>query len=137
MPINIAVFASSVAAAASCLFFWGFGTHEAVLVVFAILYGLLGLSFSALWFRMIGVIARMSLLPLRTSLTGIEDDPTAPQIIFPIFAFLRGVGNITSGPISDALLKLDTLRGGAGAYGFRNYVSPPLVGCMKLTYRES
>ena len=51
------------------------------------------------------------------------DDPTAPQIIFPIFAFLRGVGNVTSGPISEGLLKLDALRGGAGAYGFRNYVS--------------
>lgn len=50
------------------------------------------------------------------------DDPTAPQIIFPIFAFLRGVGNVTSGPISEGLLKLDALRGGAGAYGFRNYV---------------
>ena len=64
------------------------------------------------------------LAPLDISITliRIEDDPTAPQIIFPIFAFLRGVGNITSGPISDALLKLDTLRGGAGAYGFRNYV---------------
>lgn len=125
MPINYAVFASSVAAAASCLFFWGFGTHEAVLVVFAILYGLLGLSFSALWFRIIGVIARMSpfILYFVIWLTSVEDDPTAPQIIFPIFAFLRGVGNITSGPISDALLKLDTLRGGAGAYGFRNYVS--------------
>jgi hypothetical protein len=33
------------------------------------------------------------------------------------------VGNATSGPISEALLKLDALRGGAGAYGFRNYVS--------------
>ena len=128
MPINIAVFASSVAAAASCLFFWGFGTHEAVLVVFAILYGLFGLSFTALWFRIIGVIARMSFISLMSWLTRTEDDPTAPQIIFPIFAFLRGVGNITSGPISDALLKLDTLRGGAGAYGFRNYVSNHFAG---------
>lgn len=69
MPINIAVFASSVAAAASCLFFWGFGTHEAVLVVFAILYGLFGLSFTALWVRIIGVIARMSVIAPKTWLT--------------------------------------------------------------------
>lgn len=58
MPISIAVFASSTAAALSCLFLWGFGTHEGTLVTFSILYGLLGLSFSALWVRIIGVIAR-------------------------------------------------------------------------------
>jgi hypothetical protein len=58
-PVNVAVFASSLATALSCLFFWGFGTHEGMLVTFAILYGLLGLSFSALWFRIIGVIASM------------------------------------------------------------------------------
>lgn len=52
----------------------------------------------------------------------VGDDPTLPQFIFCIFAFTRGIGNITSGPISDALLKYDTLRGGSGAYGVANYV---------------
>jgi hypothetical protein len=58
MSISIAVFASSIAAALSCLFLWGFGTHEDTLVTFSILYGLLGLSCSALWVGIIGVIAR-------------------------------------------------------------------------------
>ena len=75
---------------------------------------------------MLSLVSLLYLNSLAITLIKIEDDPTAPQIIFPIFAFLRGVGNITSGPISDALLKLDTLRGGAGAYGFRNYVRPCL-----------
>lgn len=63
-PVSIAVFASSTATALSCLFFWGFGTSDGILVTFAIVYGLLGLSFTALWVRMIGTIASKSLLHL-------------------------------------------------------------------------
>lgn len=74
----------------------------------------------------------------------VEDDPIAPPLVFSIFAFMRGIGNITSGelwswswlmkmvqqeltvstgPISGALLKHDTFPNGAGVYGFHNYVS--------------
>jgi hypothetical protein len=38
-----------------------------------------------------------------------------------MFAVLRGVGNLTSGPVSTALLKTGTLRGAAGAYGETNF----------------
>jgi hypothetical protein len=31
-----------------------------------------------------------------------------------------------TGPISDSLLKVNALRGAAGAYGFNNYVRNPL-----------
>lgn len=51
------------------------------------------------------------------------DDPALPQIIFCIFAFVRGIGNISSGPVSENLLKYDHLRGKAGGYGVNNYVS--------------
>ena len=37
---------------------------------------------------------------LKNNLAVIEDDPSLPSIIFPIFAFMRGIGNITSGKIS-------------------------------------
>lgn len=43
-------------------------------------------------------------------------------MIFSIFAFTRGIGNITSGPISEALLSYNTMQGAAGAYGLNNYV---------------
>ena len=54
------------------------------------------------------------------------DDPFAPATVFAIFAFLRGIGNIASGPVSDALLRSDILRGAAGSFGFKNY------GCLLL-----
>lgn len=43
-------------------------------------------------------------------------------MIFSIFAFTRGIGNITSGPISEALLNYNTMQGATGAYGLNNYV---------------
>ncbi|WVQ75332.1 hypothetical protein IAR50_004949 [Cryptococcus sp. DSM 104548] len=107
LSLRTVISISSVGSALACAFLWGFGTNGAVLVVFAILFGLLGPSFSALWSGMISIIAK--------------DDPLAPPIVFSIFAFFRGVGNISSGPISGALLKVNVLKGSAGAYGFNNY----------------
>ncbi|WVQ83760.1 hypothetical protein IAT38_005904 [Cryptococcus sp. DSM 104549] len=98
---------SCVGSAMACAFLWGFGTSEAMLIAFAVVYGLLGPSFAALWTKLIQVIS--------------GDDPVAPALIFSVFSVIRGVGNVTSGPISEALLKLDILQGASGAYGRNNY----------------
>jgi len=45
-----------------------------------------------------------------------------PTLIFSLFAVLRGVGNLTSGPISTQLLKTQAFKGAAGAYGSTNFV---------------
>lgn len=50
-----------------------------------------------------------------------------PAVAFSIFAVGRGIGSVTSGPIADALLKVDVLRGAAGGYGVKNYVSKPTL----------
>ncbi|AFR95822.1 monocarboxylic acid transporter [Cryptococcus neoformans C23] len=105
--LRAVIVVSCVGSALGCAFLWGFGMNPGVLIVFAIIYGLLGTSFQALWSNMIGVISK--------------DDPIAPPLVFSIFAFMRGIGNITSGPISGALLKHDTFPNGAGVYGFHNY----------------
>ncbi|ODN91373.1 hypothetical protein L198_05885 [Cryptococcus wingfieldii CBS 7118] len=103
LSIRVVISISSIGSSLACALLWGWGTNTAVLVVFAIVFGLLGPSFSALWSGMI------------------KDDPVAPTMIFSVFAFFRGVGNITSGPISGALLKVDAMKGATGAYGFINY----------------
>jgi hypothetical protein len=41
--------------------------------------------------------------------------------IFSLYAVLRGVGNLTSGPISTKLLRTGVFRGAAGAYGSTNF----------------
>nr|KIR45767.1 monocarboxylic acid transporter [Cryptococcus bacillisporus CA1280] len=105
--IRAVIIVSCVGSALGCAFLWGFGTNAGMLVAFAIVYGLLGSSFQCLWSNMIGVISK--------------DDPIAPSLVFSIFAFMRGIGNITSGPVSGALMKHDSFPGAAGAYGFHNY----------------
>jgi hypothetical protein len=54
-----------------------------------------------------------------------EDDPNLPGLFFSFFTILKGVGNLTSGPISTALLKSEAFKGAAGAYGKTNYVGRP------------
>lgn len=50
-----------------------------------------------------------------------EDDPVLPPLLFSGFTILKGIGNLTSGPISTALLQSNAMRGAAGAYGNTNY----------------
>nr|ODN85941.1 monocarboxylic acid transporter [Cryptococcus depauperatus CBS 7841] len=110
LSLRAVILISCIGSSLSCAFLWGFGTNTAMLVAFVIIFGLLGLSFSALWSKIIGTIA-----------SKLVDDPIAPTLIFSIFAFTRGIGNITSGPISESLLKYSSFRGASGAYGFNNY----------------
>lgn len=55
--LRAVIIISCVGSALGCAFLWGFGTSPGVLIVFAIIYGLLGTSFQALWSNMIGVIS--------------------------------------------------------------------------------
>ncbi|WVQ65916.1 uncharacterized protein L199_004094 [Kwoniella botswanensis] len=107
MSLRSTIFISCAGSAAACAFLWGFGQNSGVLVTFAIIFGLLGPSFSAVWSKIIHLVSR--------------DDPAVTALTFSIFAFVRGVGNMSSGPISESLLKYDVLRGVIGAYGYKNY----------------
>ncbi|GFZ44356.1 hypothetical protein JCM24511_02078 [Saitozyma sp. JCM 24511] len=106
-PIHLVINFTFLTAALACFVLWGFGTNIVALVAFVLVFGLVGLTSAALWTKMISIIAR--------------DESSAPALIFPVFAFVRGIGNIIAGPISSALLRVDALRGKAGAYGFQNY----------------
>lgn len=103
------VFFNCLIGALAALLPWGLGTSSAPLIVFSIVWGLTALSFSSLW------------TPLITRIC--QDDPALPGVIFAVFAFLRGIGNFTSGPISTQLLKSGNFKGAVGAYGSTNFVS--------------
>jgi len=65
LQVRYVIFISCLATALSCLLLWGFGTHSGPLVAFSLLYGLFGLSFAALWAKIISVIASGYLCLLR------------------------------------------------------------------------
>ncbi|WVR03298.1 hypothetical protein IAU60_000289 [Kwoniella sp. DSM 27419] len=104
--LRTTVLISCVGSASACAFLWGFGTSSGVLVTFALAFGMLGMSFTALWSKMIGYAAK--------------DDPSAISLVFSIFAAMRGIGNLSSGPVSEALLKY-RLNNAPGAYGVANF----------------
>lgn len=86
---------------------WGFGTSSSLLILFSIFWGFSALSFVSLWGKMITRICR--------------DRPGWISLVFSMFAVLRGVGNLTSGPISSKLLQTSVFKGAHGAYGKTNF----------------
>ncbi|KLT42180.1 transporter [Cutaneotrichosporon oleaginosum] len=106
LPTRIVVTLSCTLAAFACLCLWGLGTSEGLLVGFSVVWGVTALSMVGTWSKMITIISK--------------DDPTLPTFSFSFFTILKGVGNLTSGPISTALLSKGPI-GGKGAYGATNY----------------
>jgi MFS family permease len=100
---------STVGSTLAVLFLWGFSSTIPTLLVFSVAYGLFAGSFSATWAGITNEVQRV--------------DPSADAtIIFSIIALGRGIGNVVSGPFSEALVRIDpwkdVLVGGYGSgYG--------------------
>jgi len=106
-PARVLIGVSCFGAALACLFLWGFATQLSMLLVFAGVFGFFGLGFTALWTKMITIVSR--------------DDYLLPPILFSLFTFIRGVGNVASGPIANALMKSGGIHGGKLGYGVESY----------------
>lgn len=104
-PTLTCVSISTAGTAVSVYLIWGFATTIPVLIVFGVAYGIFAGGYSAIWSGMIREIQ--------------NDNPAADAtIIFSTIAFGRGVGNVVSGPFSEALIQADGWKGHAmAAYG--------------------
>ncbi|GJN73963.1 hypothetical protein PLICBS_008047 [Purpureocillium lilacinum] len=89
IPINALAALTTAAAATAALTLWGLGRSLPPLAIFAIVYGFFGGGYTALW-------ARMS--------TAVSNNPTAMPMIFGLFNFGKGIGNVLAGPISGGLM---------------------------------
>ncbi|KAL1407268.1 hypothetical protein Q8F55_006686 [Vanrija albida] len=107
LPARLAILTSFVVAALASALLWGFGTQPAALFAFVLVWGASAGCMTAFWSRLITTIA--------------DGDPQLPMLVMAIFSCLKGVGSLTSGPVSTALLKLEPWHGAAGAYGATNY----------------
>ncbi|KAJ5328871.1 hypothetical protein N7452_009261 [Penicillium brevicompactum] len=96
---------STVGSTLSLFFLWGFATTMPTLLVFSVAYGLFAGCYSATWAGITREVARAV--------------PSADStMIFALIAFGRGIGNVVSGPFSEALLSADHWKDHAiGAYG--------------------
>ncbi|KAL9576540.1 MAG: hypothetical protein Q9212_007013 [Teloschistes hypoglaucus] len=82
---------------------WGFGRSLACLIPFSLIYGVFAGGYLILW-------ARMGMT--------FGDDEDVALTTFGIFAFLKGIGNIITGPIGAALVAEDF---DTKAYGLESY----------------
>ncbi|KAJ5646377.1 Major facilitator superfamily domaingeneral substrate transporter [Penicillium lividum] len=96
---------STVGTVLSVFFLWGFATNIPILYLFCVTYGLLAGGYTATW---AGVAQKIG-----------QANPGADvSVIYPFMEFGRGIGNLVSGPLSEALLKADNWQGSAyGVYG--------------------
>ncbi|KAJ5915866.1 hypothetical protein N7454_011007 [Penicillium verhagenii] len=99
------IFISTVGTVLAVFFVWGFAINVPVLYVFCVAYGLLAGGYTATWAGVAEEIER-------------ANPATDVSVIYPFMEFGRGIGNLVSGPLSEALLKGDNWGGSAfGVYG--------------------
>lgn len=96
---------STIGTVVSVFLVWGLSSNIWSLYVFCILYGLLAGGYSSTWSSITHEIQH-------------ANPATDTSLIFPFMETGRGIGNVVSGPLSEALLKADSWQYRAwGTYG--------------------
>ena len=95
IPVQALLFGSPLICGIAIFTLWGLARSLPPLIVFSIIYGFFGGGYVVLWARM-GTFLN-------------KDDPTVALTTFGVFAFLKGVGNVLSGPISSILITQATV----------------------------
>lgn len=86
------ILVSTIGSTLAVFFLWGFSVSLAPLYMFCVVYGLFAGSFTSTWPAIMNEVVKKSQL-------------ADPSIVFGFLATGRGIGNIVSGPLSDALIK--------------------------------
>ena len=102
---------SAPGSTAAIFLLWGLSGDLPVLFVFCITYGLFAGGFSATGPGIVRVVTK-------------KTARVEPGLVFAFLAAGRGVGNVVSGPISEALLRGKTWH---GAFGYGSGYGPVIV----------
>jgi hypothetical protein len=102
--VSWGILVSTIGSTIAVFGFWGCTTHEAMLYIFAILFGLFGLGYPGHWPGCAGDMRR-----------------TSPNVntglILSLLCAGKGVGTILAGPVSDAMLSVKLGKNAGLAYG--------------------
>ena len=103
--VTTCILISTIGATLGTFLLWGFSTSLPLLYIFCITYGLFAGSFSSTWTGVIKDVQK-------------KTDSADAGLVFGILAAGRGIGNVVSGPLSEALTGGKPWEGEAGfAYG--------------------
>lgn len=122
LPFTTCILVSTVGTAVGTFLLWGLGQSLGTLYAFCALYGLFAGSYTSTWPGMMRMVTTAS--PER----GEEGGPGAggrtfdPIMVCGFLAMGRGIGNVVSGPLSEALIasmpwKGEALAGFGSGYG--------------------
>ncbi|KAL0940060.1 MFS monocarboxylate [Colletotrichum truncatum] len=89
VSLEVLTTVSTIISATAAFALWGLAHTLPLLIVFALVYGFFAAGYTAMWARMT---------------TAVSNDSTAVSMIFSLFNFGKGVGNVMAGPISGNLL---------------------------------
>lgn len=101
--VTTAILISTIGAMLSIFLIWGFSTSLPPLLTFCFMYGLFAGSFTNTWPGILRTVQRS---------TGQMES----SMVYSFLSLGRGVGNVVSGPVSEALMKTGNI-GGVGLYG--------------------
>lgn len=105
--VSVAILTCTIGQMISVFIFWGLTSSQAMLYIFAILFGCFGGAFSCTWSGCANAIQRFE-----------KNGNVDVSIVVALMAAGKGIGAVISGPLSERLLSLDTWKGQAGfAYG--------------------
>lgn len=112
VDVTTCIMISTAGTVVGTFLLWGFATNLAVLYIFCIVYGLFAGAYTTTWS---GIMKQMTTAQGGGGGGGAAFDPV---MVFGMLAAGRGVGNVVSGPLSEALIKgLPWQGGAAGGYG--------------------
>jgi MFS family permease len=103
--VTTCILISTIGATIDVFLIWGVSTNLPTIYIFSVVYGLFAGSFSSTWTGIISYVRRRT-------------ESADPALVFAFLAFGRGIGNVASGPFSEALVKGMPWTGEAAlAYG--------------------
>lgn len=102
LDVTTCIMLSTAGTVLGTFFLWGLGGNNlAVLYVFCVVYGFFAGSFTSAW---PGIMREVAKLGHQDQGHG-SKKPVDPTMVFAFLAMGRGVGNVVSGPLSEALVK--------------------------------
>jgi MFS family permease len=110
LNVMTCIFISAVGTTASVLLVWGLSENLSVIYVFCVLYGIFAGCWTSTWPGIMREISQRS----EDAGFGYID----PMIVYGHLCIGRGIGNIISGPLSDAIIRSQPWQGQTiGGYG--------------------
>ncbi|KAM0255031.1 hypothetical protein ACHAQJ_006179 [Trichoderma viride] len=143
LHVTTCILISTVGAVFGVLLLWGLGSNIGILYVFSLAYGIFAGSFTTSWPGIMKHVVKIATAADKAAstgdLVGANTSKYDPLMVIAFLSIGRGVGNIVSGPLSEALIKGMPWQGQAtGGYGSGYGVlivftgATALVGCVSF-----